>query len=85
MAIGIDGSPNPEGESEVAHLRWQIASEFEAMRRGLYGLSLGNARHDFIQTRMHTVDRCQALLAQRLGKDEADRTIYRLYVEIIDN
>jgi hypothetical protein len=38
--------------SEVSRILTQIAAEYEAAQRGLEGLALGNARHDFITRRM---------------------------------
>ena len=38
--------------SEVARLRQQIQTEYEAAQRGLAGLASGVARHDFIEARM---------------------------------
>jgi hypothetical protein len=47
-----DPLPVRTSESEVARLLTQITAEYEAAQRGLEGLALGNARHDFITRRM---------------------------------
>ncbi len=40
------------GQSQVALLRAQIATEAEAACRGMYGLSEGVSKHQFITARM---------------------------------
>ena len=58
--------------SEVARLLAQIDAEYEAAERGLTGLALGTARHDFITARLeqisHTCTRLQALVGDDVMK-----------------
>jgi len=68
-------------ESEVARIRRQIDLEFEALQRIKSGLSVGTARHDFIQARMRTVDVCQDKLEQLVGDAQASQIVYGLYTE----
>ena len=70
-------------ESEVARLRSQIERELEAMQRGLYGLALGTARHEFIRRRMDNLGRCQQRLAGQVGEEQAMQLVYTLYVQVV--
>jgi hypothetical protein len=70
-------------ESEVARLRLQIEMELEAMQRGLYGLALGAARHEFIRRRMDRLGRCQQRLALQVGEEQATQMIYAMYVQAV--
>lgn len=70
-------------ESEVARIRRQIEEEIESLQRGLYGLSFGTSRHDFINRRMHSVGSYQTQLADVVGENEADEMVYTLYNETI--
>lgn len=71
------------GESEVVRLRRQIELELEAAQRGLSGLALGTARHEFIRRRMERVGMYQDKLAMVVGEDAADRMVYAIYNEAI--
>lgn len=70
--------------SEVAQLRRRIELELEAMRRGLAGLSSGNARHTFIHARMEHVGACQDVLASQLGEVEAEQIVCQLYMQAME-
>ncbi|GER82314.1 hypothetical protein KTAU_09520 [Thermogemmatispora aurantia] len=70
-------------ESEVARLRSQIERELEAMQRGLYGLALGTARHEFIRRRMDYLGRYQQRLAGQVGEEQAIQLVYTLYVQVV--
>ena len=66
-------------ESEVARIRRQIETEMEALQRGMYGLSQGTARHDFINRRMDRVDNYHTTLAHYVGENAAEEMVYELY------
>jgi hypothetical protein len=70
-------------ESEVARLRRQIETELEAMQRGLYGLALGTARHEFIRKRMERLGRCQRQLALQVGEEQAGQLLYTMYLQVV--
>jgi hypothetical protein len=61
----------PVNSSEVARLRAQIDAEYAAAFAGLYGLSAGSARHDFIHRRMERVAEIGEQLIERIGKEAA--------------
>jgi hypothetical protein len=61
----------PVNQSEVARLRAQIEREYAAACAGLYGLSAGSARHDFIQRRMANAQEYGEQLIERIGKEAA--------------
>jgi hypothetical protein len=71
------------GESEVARLRRQIEVELEAVQRGMYGLAVGAARHEFIRKRMDRVGVYHDKLAQKVGEDVANLMVYTIYNEAI--
>src|SRR5258706_8043539 len=60
-----------KGVSEVARLRQQIEQEYEAAHRGLFGLSQGTVRHDFIQAKMERVEAHHQELVCLVGEKEA--------------
>lgn len=66
-------------ESEVAQIRRQIETEMEALQRGMYGLSQGTARHDFINRRMVRVDKYHTTLAHYVGENVAEEMVCELY------
>jgi hypothetical protein len=70
--------------SEVAQLRRRIEVELDAMRRGLAGLSAGNARHMFIHARMERVGVCQDVLANQLGEAAAAQIVCQLYIQTME-
>ncbi|GCE08904.1 hypothetical protein KDH_15020 [Dictyobacter sp. S3.2.2.5] len=70
--------------SEVAKLRQQIELELVAMRRGLSGLSCGDARHAFIRARMDRVGVCQDRLAHHLGESDATLVVCELYIQTME-
>jgi hypothetical protein len=49
-------------KSEVARLLSQMSAEYEAADRGLRGLTLGTAQHDFIIARMERMSELHAEL-----------------------
>jgi hypothetical protein len=61
----------PVNQSEVARLRAQIEREYAAACNGLYGLSAGSARHDFIQKRMANAQVYGAQLIKQIGEEAA--------------
>ena len=65
--------------SMVAHLRQQIALEYEAAERGLVGMAM-TARHDFIQARMERIAEYHQVLVKELGEQEAIRVVYEVAV-----
>ena len=58
-------------QSEIAHIRAQIQSEYEAAKQGLSGFAAGAARHDFIQNKTETIGRCHEQLVELVGPEEA--------------
>lgn len=71
-------------QSEVAQLRRQIELEFEAMQRGMMGLAMGVARHEFIRKRMDQVGTYQGRLAEQLGAQEAAQIVAGLYIKVVE-
>jgi len=69
--------------SEVALLKEKIRLEYEAMKQGLSGLASGTAQHEFIDARMHRVDKYHEQLEQIVGEEEATQTVVELYTQII--
>ncbi|MBE3567131.1 MAG: hypothetical protein IMW90_15545 [Thermogemmatispora sp.] len=53
------------------------------MQRGLYGLALGTARHEFIRRRMDYLGRYQQRLAGQVGEEQAMQLVYTLYVQVV--
>jgi hypothetical protein len=70
--------------SQVAQLRQQIEMELTSMRRGLSGFASGNARHNFIHTRMERVGACQDMLAQYLGEHAATEMVCQMYMHSME-
>lgn len=70
--------------SEVALLRRQIELELVAMRRGLSGLTCGNARHAFIHARMDRIGVCQDSLSHHLDENTATMIVCQLYIETME-
>src|SRR5215469_2790015 len=75
---------NIMSQSEVAILRKKILKEYEAMKRGLPGIALGNSRHAFIDARLKSVDNYHSQLALFIGEQEATLTICELYTQVMD-
>ena len=71
-------------KSEVAGLRTQIELELEAINRGMNGLAVGNARHDFIHARMQNIGTYQDTLACEIGEEAATQVIYQLYYDVVE-
>jgi len=61
--------------SEVARLLQQIQEEYEAAQRGLTGLALGTAQHEFITKRMEGIEEARENLEHIVGPDEAMRLV----------
>jgi hypothetical protein len=57
--------------SEVAQIRQQIQSEYEAAKQGLSGLATGTARHDFIQAKTEAIGNYHDQLAELVGPEQA--------------
>lgn len=57
--------------SEVARLMRQIEAEYVAAERGLHGLALGTAQHEFITRRMENMEGCRKQLAVLVGDQRA--------------
>ncbi|GCE27392.1 hypothetical protein KDA_28760 [Dictyobacter alpinus] len=70
-------------QSEVALLRERIATEYEAMKRGLNGLASGQAQHAFIDARMRRVDNYHEQLTHHVSDTEATTIICDLYTQVI--
>ena len=64
-----------ENKSEVARLREEIASAYEAAERALHGLALGTAQHQFITARMEHMGRSVGELVDLVGIEEASRML----------
>jgi hypothetical protein len=71
-------------KSEVAQLRQQIALELDAMRRGLFGISTGSARHAFIHARMERIGVCQDTLANSIGEQAATQLVCTAYMQAME-
>lgn len=71
-----------ENVSEVARIRRQIELECESAKLALEGYSI-TAQHAFIQRRYDNIASYQKELEQQVGKKEAIRLIYEIYVEVI--
>jgi hypothetical protein len=56
-------------QSEVSRLLTQINDEYEAAQRGLYGLSCGSSRHDFITARLEHMGQLHNELRELVGDD----------------
>ena len=70
-------------QREVAELRRKIVEEYEAMKRGPSAFALGTSKHAFIDARLKRVDGYHSQLAHYIGEQEASRTIYDLYNEVM--
>jgi hypothetical protein len=64
-----------ENQSEVAQLKQRLVAEYEAGKRGLEGLALGAARHDFITKRVENMSRCQMQLVKLVGNEQASKIL----------
>jgi len=58
------------GNSEVARIRQQIAEEYQAAQRGLYGLTAGTCRHQFITARMQRMSEAFSQLSALVGSPQ---------------
>lgn len=67
-------------KSEVARLMRQIEAEYVAAERGMHGLALGSAQHEFITQRMENMEGCRKQLAVLVG----DQTATELTVQAIE-
>lgn len=72
-----------EGVSEVARLRQLITAEYEAAVHGFSGLTVGTAKHAFIDARMKRVWDYGEQLATHVGEAEATCQLCELYTETI--
>jgi hypothetical protein len=60
-----------ENKSEVARVLEQIELEFQAAQRGLYGLAVGTAKHEFITNKMERMGKLHEELKTIVGEEEA--------------
>jgi len=67
-----------ENKSEIARILAQIAQEYEAGHNGLYGLTQGTARHNFITARMENMARLQHELEKLVGDQAIGLVAQRL-------
>jgi hypothetical protein len=58
-----------ENKSEVARVLEQIELEFQAAQRGLYGLAVGTAKHQFITNKMEQMGKLHEKLQTMVGKN----------------
>lgn len=70
--------------SEVARLRAQIDTEFEAMQRGLHGVAAGTAKHQFIRASMERAGKLTDELAGYVGEQEANSINCQSYQRAMD-
>ncbi len=62
-------------KSEVARLMRQIALEYEAAQRRMYGFAAGAGKHEFITARMENMGRCHEKLVTLVGEQEATKVL----------
>ncbi|MBV9711309.1 MAG: hypothetical protein JO011_10415 [Ktedonobacteraceae bacterium] len=60
-----------DNKSEIVQIRAQIESEYEAAKQGLFGLSSGAARHDFISARAENIGKYHEQLVELIGPEQA--------------
>ncbi len=70
-----------ENKSEVARVLEQIELEFQAAQRGLYGLTFGTAKHQFITSKMERMGRLHEKLQTMVGEEQA----VKLLAETLEN
>ncbi len=70
-------------QSEVAELRRKILEEYRAMKQGPSALALTTSKHAFIDAHLKRVDGYHSQLVQYIGEQEATKTIYELYNEVM--
>ncbi len=56
-----------ENRSEVAQLLDRISQEYQSAYNGLHAFSSGNARHDFITSKMNNVGKLHTQLQEIVG------------------
>jgi hypothetical protein len=61
--------------SEIARLKVQILTEYEAGQRGLEGLAQGTAQHQFINQRVENMARCHTQLIALEGPEQASKLL----------
>ncbi len=59
------------GQSEIAHMRQQIAAEYLSAQLGFSGLAEGTTLHSFITTKMERMGASFDTLSQMMGKEQA--------------
>jgi len=64
-----------ESKNEVVRIRRQIELEYEAAQRGLYGLALGTARHEFITAKMEQIGAHHEALKKLVGEQQAAKLL----------
>ena len=70
-----------ENKSEVARVLEQIELEFQAAQRGLYGLAVGTAKHQFITNKMEQMGKLHEKLQTMVGEEQA----VKLLAETLEN
>lgn len=66
------------GESEVKRILAQISAAYEAAERGMKGLALGNAQHNFITERMEHISQLHTELRTLVGNDAMKLVVQQL-------
>jgi hypothetical protein len=70
-------------ESEIEELRRKILEEYEAMKHGPTGFTLGSSKHAFIDARLKRIDGYHTELAKHIGDQDATMTICELYRQVM--
>lgn len=60
---------------EIAHIRRQIAAEYESAQRALRGSAYGTSQHKFITRRMERMGGLHGRLKTIVGDDQATRIL----------
>jgi len=68
-----------ESKSEVARLMRSIELEYEAAQRGLHGLAIGTAKHEFITTKMERMGALHQELALLVGTTQASALLLEVW------
>ena len=72
-------------ESSVVQMREAIATEYDAMQRGMFAFREGVARHQFIsRSYSAVVEKYEPALVQEVGETEAKKILYETYAHWAD-
>lgn len=66
-------------QSEVSHIRQQIAREHHMAEWARTGLIVGTAKHRFISRRMDAIGRQQEALASLIGEEASMQLVVALF------